>query len=202
MTTAVVVLGVLVVLVLARPGGSEDGADDGIQQAGSPYKGSRGVGAAAPGFRLRDQDGRPTTLAGLRGRPVILTFMYSTCEDTCPATARQIAQSLDDLGEDVPTVIVSVDPQNDTAATAQQFLNKMRLRGRATFVLGTRAQLAPIWKSYAVLPQGEGFEHSAVVLVLDAEGRQRVTFPVDKLTSSDLAHDVRVVQDQATPSAR
>ena len=53
-----------------------------------------------------------------------------------------------------------------------------------------------------MLPQGEGFEHSAVVLVLDAQGRQRVTFPVDKLTSSDLAHDVRVVQDQATPSAR
>ncbi len=202
MTTVVVVLGVLVVLVLARPGGSDDGPGDGIQQAGSPFRGSRGVGAPAPAFRLRDQDGRETSLAAFRGRPVILTFMYSTCEDTCPATARQIAQGLDDLGEDVPTVIVSVDPKNDTQATAQQFLNKMRLRGRAQFVLGTRAQLAPVWKSYAVLPQGEGFEHSAVVLVLDARGRQRVTFPADKLTAKDLAHDVAVVRDGTGSAAR
>lgn len=201
MTTAVVVLGVLVVLVLARPGGS-DGPGDGIQQPGSPYAGSKGVGAPAPAFALRDQDGRRTSIAALRGRPAILTFMYSTCEDTCPATARQIASSLDALGEDVPTVIVSVDPDNDTATTAQQFLNKMRLRGRATFALGTRAQLAPIWKAYGILPQGQGFEHSAVVLVLDAEGRQRVTFPVDKLTSSGLTHDLRVVREQDAPAAR
>lgn len=202
MTTAVVVLGVLVVLALAASGGSVDGPEDGIQQGGSPYQGSKGVGAPAPDFRLRDQDGRATTLAALRGRPVILTFMYSTCEDTCPATATQIAASLDELGEDVPTVIVSVDPPNDTARSAQQFLNKMRLRQRARFVLGTREELAPIWKRYAILPQGQGFEHSAVVLVLDAAGRQRVTFPVDKLTSSALAHDVRVVRDQAAPQAR
>lgn len=202
LTTAVVVLGVLVVLALTASGGSVDGPEDGIQQGGSPYQGSKGVGAPAPDFRLKDQDGRETTLAQLRGRPVILTFMYSTCEDTCPATATQIAASLDELGEDVPTVIVSVDPPNDTRTSAQQFLNKMRLRQRARFVLGTREELAPIWKRYAILPQGQGFEHSAVVLVLDAEGRQRVTFPVDKLTSGKLAHDVRVVRDQGSPQAR
>lgn len=202
MTTAVVVLGVLVVLALTASGSSVDGPEEGIQQGGSPYQGSKGVGAPAPDFRLRDQDGRETTLAQLRGRPVILTFMYSTCEDTCPATATQIAASLDELGEDVPTVIVSVDPPNDTEASAQQFLNKMRLRQRARFVLGTREELAPIWKRYAILPQGQGFEHSAVVLVLDAQGRQRVTFPVDKLTSSDLAHDVRVVRDEDASAAR
>lgn len=201
MTTAVVVLGVLVVLVLARPGGT-DGPGDGIQQAGSPYVGSKGVGAPAPPFALPDQDGRTTSLAALRGRPAILTFMYSTCEDTCPATARQIASSLDELAEDVPTVIVSVDPANDTAESAQRFLNTMRLRDRATFLLGSRAELAPIWKAYGILPQGEGFEHSAVVLVLDAEGRQRVTFPVDKLTSSGLAHDLRVVRGRDASRSR
>lgn len=201
MTTAVVVLGVLAVLVLARPGGS-DGPGDGIQQPGSPYVGSKGVGAPAPAFALADQDGKATSIAALRGRPAILTFMYSTCEDTCPATATQIASSLDELGEDVPTLIVSVDPDNDTAESAQRFLNKMRLRGRAKFLLGSRAKLAPVWKAYGILPQGQGFEHSAVVLVLDAQGRQQVTFPVDKLTSSGLTHDLRVVRDRDAPRAR
>jgi protein SCO1/2 len=200
MTTAVVVLGVLVVLALARPGGSADGSDDGIQHAGTPYDGASRAGLPSPEFALRDQDGTPISIARFRGRPVIVTFMYSTCEDTCPATARQIASSLDELGEDVPTVIVSVDPPNDTPGNAQRFLNKMRLRDRAHFVLGTRAQLAPVWNAYAIKPQGQGFEHSAVVLVLDARGRQRVSFPSDKLTADALAHDVRVVARQGSPA--
>jgi protein SCO1/2 len=202
MTTAVVVLGVLVVLALARPGGSADGSDDGIQHAGTPYEGASRAGVPSPEFSLRDQDGKPTSIARFRGSPVIVTFMYSTCEDTCPATARQIASSLDQLGRNVPTVIVSVDPKNDTPGNAQRFLNTMRLRGRAHFVLGTRAQLAPVWNAYAIQPQGQGFEHSAVVLVLDDQGRQQVSFPVEKLTSDGLAHDVRVVQRQDAATAR
>ncbi|MEV4421631.1 SCO family protein [Patulibacter sp. NPDC049589] len=202
MTTAVVLLGVLAVLALTSSGGPGSGDDDGIQHAGSPFQGVSRRGVASPDFRLKDQDGRVVSLASLRGRPAIVTFMYSTCEDTCPATALQIASSLDELGEDVPTVIVSVDPKNDTPGNAQRFLNKMRLRGRAHFVLGTQAQLEPIWNAYAILPQGQGFEHSAVVLVLDAEGRQQVSFPAEKLTSEHLAHDVRAVQAQDQASAR
>lgn len=201
MTTAVVLLGVLVVLVLARPGGSTAG-EDGIQQAGSPYAGSRGVGAPAPAFDLRDQDGKPASIQALKGRPAIVTFMFSTCEDTCPAIAAQIASGLEQLGQDVPTVLISVDPKNDSAGNAQRFLNKNRLRGRAQFVLGSERQLAPIWEAYSILPQGQGFEHSATVFLLDAEGRQRVSFPADKLTAEGLAHDVRAIEAEDRAAAR
>ena len=47
------------------------------------------------------------------------------------------------------------------------------------------AQLAPIWHAYAIQPQGNGFEHSATVLVLDKHGRQRVSFPVDQHLSRE-----------------
>jgi protein SCO1 len=59
------------------------------------------------------------------------------------------------------------------------------------FLLGSRAQLAPIWKAYAIRPQGGGFEHSAYVLLLDRNGRQRVSWPVSQLTPEGLAHDLR-----------
>ncbi|MEA2385586.1 MAG: hypothetical protein QOH72_5557, partial [Solirubrobacteraceae bacterium] len=65
-------------------------------------------------FRLRDQDGRTVSLRQFRGRVVVLTFMYTTCRDTCPLTATQIRGALDDLGRDVPALAVSVDPVNDT----------------------------------------------------------------------------------------
>jgi protein SCO1/2 len=62
------------------------------------------------------------------------------------------------------------------------------------FLLGTRAQLAPIWHAYGIQPQGNGFEHTARVLVIDKHGRQRVAFPVEQLVDRDLAHDIRMLE--------
>jgi protein SCO1/2 len=146
-------------------------------------------------FRLRDQDGRPASLAQYRGRVVVLTFMYSTCEDTCPLQADQIRGALDTLGGDaVPALAVSVDPANDTPDRARRFLLEHSLTGRMRFLLGKRAQLAPVWRAYGVRPQGEAFDHSAYVLLIDERGRQRISFPLDQLTPEGLAHDVRLLQ--------
>jgi protein SCO1 len=195
LSSGVVVLVVLVVLAVARP--VEETVEAGVLSPESPYEGAArdGGGRAprSPAIRLRDQDGRVRTLEGLRGRPVIVTFLYATCEDTCPAMARQVSQALDVLGGGVPTLIVSVDPERDTPEAARRFLNRMDLRGRASFLLGTRERLAPIWRAYGIQPQGLAFDHSAYVLVLDRSGGQRVAWPADKLTSDGLARDVGVV---------
>ncbi|MBF6620977.1 MAG: SCO family protein [Patulibacter sp.] len=202
LVTAVVVLGVVAVLSLTRSGTSGDQLATGIASASSPYVGATRPTAPSPEFRLRDQDGKLVSIEDFRGRPVIVTFLFANCDDTCPAAARQIAGALDQLDEPVPTLAISVDPANDTPAATQRFLNKMRLGSRARFLLGDEAALKPVWDAYGILPQGPEFDHSAYVLVVDAQGLQRVAFPVDKLTSEGLAHDVRAVQEQppATPA--
>jgi protein SCO1/2 len=147
--------------------------------------------ATAPDFALRDQDGKRVTMAAYRGRPVAVTFIYSTCEDTCPALVDQVRGALDDTGLDVPLLAVSVDPANDTPERARRFLNERRMTGRARFLLGTREELAPVWRGYGVQPQTDDLEHSANVVLVDAQGRQRVGFPYDHLTPEALAHDLR-----------
>jgi protein SCO1 len=149
-------------------------------------------------FRLRDQDGRAVTLRQFRGQVVVLTFMYTTCRDTCPLTATQIRGALDDLGHDVPALAVSVDPADDTPERARQFLFRRGLgHDRMRFLLGRRAQLQPIWRAYGIRPQGRAFDHSAYVLLIDRHGRQRVGFPVQQLTPEGLAHDIRRLQAEA-----
>jgi protein SCO1/2 len=151
----------------------------------------------AQDFSLRDEAGRKVSLRDYRGRVVVLTFMYSTCQDTCPVTATTIRGALDDLGHDVPTLAVSVDPAHDTPDSAEAFLVKRSLSdGRMHFLLGTRAQLAPIWHAYGIQPQGKGFEHTARVLLIDRRGRQRVAFPVEQLVDRDLAHDIRKLEGE------
>lgn len=149
-------------------------------------------------FTLRDESGRSVSLSDYRGRVTILTFLYSTCQDTCPVTATQIRLALDDLGHDVPALAVSVDPVGDTPGNAQEFLLGRGLSGgRMRFLLGARAQLEPIWKAYGIRPQGEGFDHSAYVLLIDRHGRQRVSFPVQQLTPEGLVHDVRKLEAES-----
>lgn len=170
-------------------------ATAGDPSAGQGFQGAlRPKGIPPADFTLRDQDGRTVRLSDFRGRPTILTFMYSTCRDTCPLTAQQIKIAMDDVGHDVPALAVSVDPANDTPLNARRFLVRQGLTGRMRFLLGARAQLEPIWRSYFIQPQGNGFDHSAYVLLIDAKGIQRVGWPVSQLTPEGLAHDLRLLE--------
>ncbi|MDO8188055.1 SCO family protein [Conexibacter sp. JD483] len=188
-TTAIVVVA-LAAIVLLGNGDSTSPTSASADPTG--FHGAvRPPGAPVPELDLRDQDGRLATMREYRGRPFVLTFMYSTCEDTCPLTAQQIRGAIDDLGRAVPVLAVSVDPRNDTRFHIDNFLVKQRMNGRMRFLTGTRAQLEPIWQAYGIQPQGEGFEHSASTVVIDADGRQRVGFLTSQLTSEGLAADLK-----------
>ena len=169
----------------------DDGSEAGLELVGGWAGATRPAQIPPRDFSLRDQNGRPASLAALRGGPVILTFMYSTCEDTCPDQAQAIRGALDDFEEDIPVLAVSVDPVNDTPMRARRFLLRQNLTSRMRFLLGTRADLEPVWSAYGIQPQGEDFEHSAYVLLIDDQGRQRIAFPASKLTSAGLSHDLK-----------
>lgn len=147
-------------------------------------------------FALRDQDGRLVRASALRGSPVILTFLYTTCQDTCPVTAQQIRGALDQLGADVPALAVAVDPPRDTALRAKRFLQRQSLTNRMSFLLGSRTELQRVWRAYGVQPQEQGLDHSARVVLLDSDGRPAVAWPTERLTPEGLAHDLRLLMQQ------
>jgi protein SCO1/2 len=194
MLTATFALAAALTIVLAtgrHHGASGAGFDGAIPPPNLP----------ARDFTLRDQDGKVVHLSDYRGRVVMLTFMYSTCRDTCPLTADQMKGAMNNLGHDVPSLAISVDPANDTPLNAKRFLYQRQMTGRMRFLLGTRAQLKPIWDAYGIQPQGDGkrpagvdprsFDHSAKVAIIDARGRLRIGIPVGELTPEGLAHDIR-----------
>ena len=151
-------------------------------------------GVRAPDLRgLRTQDGKQLEMRSLRGGPVIVTFLYTTCQDSCPTQAQQIKGALNELGQKVPAIAISVDPPRDDARRARAFLAKQRMTGRMDFVLGSRSRLRRLWKGYFVEPQRDDLEHTARLVVVDPDGLQRVSFPLDQLTPERLAHDVRLL---------
>jgi protein SCO1/2 len=161
----------------------------------SPFEG--GVmppGVRAPDFALPDERGRPVTMAAYRGKPVIVTYLYTTCKDTCPIAAQMIRGALDDLGHDVPALAISVEPFQDTPASARAFLRHQKVDGRMRFVLGTRRQLLPVWTGFHIQPQLPRTEHQAWITLIDKRGFQRVGTPVNHTSPEHLAHDVRVLE--------
>jgi protein SCO1 len=161
-------------------------------------------GIAATDFGgVRDEDGKPLRLADMRGKPVVVTFLYTTCKDTCPLTAQQIRIALDQLGHDVPVIAISVDPSQDTPARARAFDLKQGLQGRMHWALGTSKQLQRLWSAYFVIPQTADSDHSASTVLLDGRGVQRVGYQTSLLTPDDLAHDIAQLErtDRAASAA-
>jgi protein SCO1/2 len=105
-------------------------------------------------FKLPDQNGRPTSLADARGSVVAMTFIYSTCRDLCPAEGNEIAEAMEQVdSKDVQAYVVSVDPLGDTAPRAREWIERRELPAdRSHYLLGTRAQLQPVWKAYGIVP--------------------------------------------------
>jgi protein SCO1 len=181
--------------VLAAGGGDDEGE---VASAGSRFEGAvMPEGVRAPDFKLRDQDGEPISMREFRGDPVIVTFLYTTCENTCPLQAQTIRGALDQLGHDVPAIAVAVDPPRDTPDRARAFLVEQRAIGRLDFVLGSRAELRRLWDGFAIRPQSVTQEHQARITLVDSRGYQRVGYPGSQATPERLAHDLRLLEGGA-----
>jgi protein SCO1 len=154
--------------------------------------------AAPPDFALRDQHGQVVRLSRLRGRVVLLTFLYTHCPDVCPLTATNLNTALAQLGgarKDVRVLAVSVDPKGDTPGSVAAFIRSHRLRPQFHYLTGTERKLRSVWRAYKVqaVPQGEaGVDHTLYTLLIDPSGKARVLFDVQARPSA-IAHDVRLV---------
>jgi protein SCO1/2 len=77
-------------------------------------------------FTLTDQDGKPFSLASLRGKAVLIFFGYTMCPDACPTTLSKLSSAYAKLTEDertrVKAVYITIDPERDTPAVMKDHL--------------------------------------------------------------------------------
>jgi protein SCO1/2 len=162
----------------------------------------------APGFRLADARGGTLDSRALRGRPYVLTFLFTDCRDVCPLIGREIGEALRLLGpqaNEVAAVAVTVDPEGDTRRAVRAWLRKQRLPDNFHYLIGSRGQLKPVWRAYFAAPQPPGTEvsrHTASIWVIGARGRLRAKFSGGiPVRPRDIAHDLRLLVREARSSA-
>ena len=138
-------------------------------------------------FQLVDHNGKPFGDADLKGKWHLVFFGYTHCPDTCPTTLNELALALDRLGKArgaVGIVLISVDPERDTPEVLKSYVASFDAPIAA--LTGTPDAVAQAAKAYRVYyakrPRADGgydMDHSAVIYVMDPEGRFTATFTPD-----------------------
>jgi protein SCO1/2 len=150
---------------------------------------------------LHDAWGRPVTLASQRGRYVLVTFLYVHCPDVCPLIAQNLNAALVRLGPNrsrVRVLAVSVDPKGDTPAAVKHFIAERHLLPQFRYLIGTKAELHPIWASWHVLAVRAApgvVNHVTYTALIDPKGRQRVLYD-SQVKAGEVLHDLRVLMSR------
>lgn len=155
-----------------------------------------------PEFSLIGQDGQPVGRDVFEGQWDLLFFGFTRCPDVCPLTLQVLANArrqLEDQGiRPLPRIVlVSVDPERDTPELLQQYLGYF-----GTGNLGITGDLAELHKLtdklgiYFEKSQQDGdnysVDHSAVVLLVDPQGRFRALFGSPH-EAKNFVHDLPVL---------
>ena len=187
------------------------GCSAAIRLGGTPLDSS-----AAPDFTLTDSAGNAFSLHDYLGKAVVLTFLYTHCPDICPALAGNLAVAAHELGPQVAKtafLAVSVDPQNDSPASVDQFTSDHDLLWLGKdwrYGLGNAGQLAKVWREYGIgaspqaaadsAPQltAAGYNeitHNAVLYLIDKRGRERAVLDYGA-SARQIAGDLKALANE------
>jgi cytochrome oxidase Cu insertion factor (SCO1/SenC/PrrC family) len=136
----------------------------------------------APAFTLTDQNGKQVSLASLRGKVVLLTFLDPVCTSDCPQIAQEFKGTDQVLGaksRNVELVAIVANPLYRSTAYTRAFDAEQRLTKVPNwlYLTGSLAQLQQAWKNYAIaadiVPSGGMIAHNDVAYVIDPNGYTR-----------------------------
>ena len=129
--------------------------------------------------QLTDQRGQPIRLDYARGKPVLVSMFYTSCQFVCPMLIDAARDTLAALTpaerQQLQVLLISFDPKRDTPAVLSRTATERQLEPShwtlARTDPATVRKIAALLKfQYRQLPDGE-FNHSAELILLDGEGR-------------------------------
>lgn len=169
---------VLVALLFAPPGEARGPAAM-LEPEATLARSKAAIGRQVGPHRLRDETGAILELATLRGRPLVISLIFTRCASVCPVTTDRlreaVVQARRALGADSFTVLTfGFDARGDTPAQLEAFARRHDLdlpgwRLASADAETTARLLEELGFSYRA--GGGGFEHVTQTTILDAEGR-------------------------------
>ena len=135
-------------------------------------------GDPAPGFRLVNQFGQPTSLGQFRGKVVVLAFTDSQCTTVCPLTTASMLEAralLGAAGNQVQLLGIDANPKATAVNDVMSYSRAHGMVNQWDFLTGSPAQLKATWQAYHIYAriQAGQVDHTPALYVIDRRGRER-----------------------------
>jgi protein SCO1/2 len=107
-----------------------------------------------PDVILTNQYGKPVSLASLKGKPLLVSFIHTSCKGVCELMTAKMKDVADDLGANgtkVTMVSISTDPDDDTPAQLMAYAKKEDVANDGfVFLTGKPAAVKQVLAVYGV----------------------------------------------------
>ncbi len=137
------------------------------------------IGKTIGSYTFQDTQGKIVSLDSLRGKPLVISLIYTSCFHICPTTTRHLASVIDKAREalgDQSFNIVSIgfDVFRDTPPMMKQFAIQQHLEDEDwLFLSGDQETIQGIADDLGFLffPSPNGFDHLIQTSIIDKNGR-------------------------------
>jgi len=161
----------------------------------------REVNMPLPDFSLKDQNGEPIEFKTLRGKIVLLTFVYTTCPDICPLVTVSMRSVQKDLSpkerESVYLLSVTTDPEIDKPGILKSYGERHQVDfTNWSLLTGDIQQLILIWKAFGikVLKKARGLvSHTSLTALMDKKGVVRIIYTGTAPDAKVILEDLRML---------
>ncbi len=152
-------------------------------------------------LQLQDATGNPVTLSRYRGKPLVISLIYTSCYHTCPALTQSLAQvtrvAREALGEGSFSVItVGFDAPVDTPARMAAYAAEQNISlPHWDFLAGDAAQIQALTENlgFIFFPSAKGFDHLAQLSLVNADGRIYQQIYGDKFEPPQLVEPLKAL---------
>ena len=157
------------------------------------------IGTTPPDYTLLDRQGQAVRLSSFRGKPLLVSFIYTGCFQVCPTNTRSLYQAVQALQKLVGSDkfnVVSIgfnqpydSPQAMRSFAAQHAINAVNWE----FLSPHPSIVTALTKDFGFIymPTAAGIDHVLEVTLLDAQGRINAQVYGDKLSPEKLGEPVR-----------
>jgi len=194
----------------AGPGARAPGSLATLDEAEALRTSEAAVGRMIPDVTLLDRQGRPVSLSSYRGKPLLVSFIYTGCFQVCPTQTRALHDAVRGLDvllgpEQFNVVSIGFNQPFDSYQAMRAFAAQQRIDyPNWEFLSPATAQVAPLTEAFGFnyLATPAGFDHVLGVTVVDAEGRIHSQVYGDRLRADQLGVPLRqIVLDAPPPPA-
>src|SRR5262249_39562099 len=143
-------------------------------------------------------------LADLRGKVLLVSFVFTTCSGSCPATTHRMGQVQQALkgrglleGGRVRLLSITLDPARDTPEVLRRYMNRYAADPASwTFPTGPRQRVEKTiaaWGMWARPAANGQLDHPSRVFLVDGRGRVREIYSLDFLKAPWVVEDVQLL---------